>query len=554
MEQVVVVGSGASGVHFALTLLRKGYRVLMLDVGRGSRAALRPDADFATLKAELPDPAAYLLGNDYGSLILPGNKSEYYGFPPSKEYVFAPTEEFRYQATGFAPLFSFAAGGLAQAWTGGCYPFNDRDLEEFPFRYRELAPYYAEVAERIGITGIRDDMEPFFPLHDSLSSPLTLDEHSQRLLDSYRGISNRLNRAYNFYMGRSRIAVLSASRDGRRPCDYSGRCLWGCPGESLYTPSITLRECQRYETFTYQPGMYVSHFRYAAGGKVKSVLARSSDDGALNEIPVGTLVLAAGALGSSRIVLESIARDTGQVQTLAGLMDNRQVLLPFLNLGMIGRPYETNTYQYHQLAIGVPGATSSDYVHGLVTTLKTALIHPIVQSLPFDLGTSLKVFRNIHSALGIVNVNFSDHRRPANAVTLGKAGGPLGDRELVIEYTAHSDEPARLRRAIRSFQKAMRQIGCFVPGFMSHVRPMGASVHYAGLLPMSAEGRPFTCTPWGQSRDFENLFVVDGTSLPSLPAKNLTFTLMANAVRVASLSFENERAGVGQARNAGGLS
>jgi hypothetical protein len=30
---------------------------------------------------------------------------------------------------------------------------------------------------------------------------------------------------------------------------------------------------------------------------------------------------------------------------------------------------------------------------------------------------------------------------------------------------------------------------------------------------------------------------VDGTTFPALPAKNLTFTLMANALRVAARSF-----------------
>ena len=35
MDKVVIVGSGASGVHFALSLLEKGYEVVMLDVGVG---------------------------------------------------------------------------------------------------------------------------------------------------------------------------------------------------------------------------------------------------------------------------------------------------------------------------------------------------------------------------------------------------------------------------------------------------------------------------------------------------------------------------------------
>jgi choline dehydrogenase-like flavoprotein len=66
---------------------------------------------------------------------------------------------------------------------------------------------------------------------------------------------------------------------------------------------------------------------------------------------------------------------------------------------------------------------------------------------------------------------------------------------------------------------------------------MGASVHYAGTIPMTREAAPFTATPEGRSRDFQNLWFVDGTTFPFLPAKNLTFTLMANAARIADRAF-----------------
>jgi choline dehydrogenase-like flavoprotein len=51
---------------------------------------------------------------------------------------------------------------------------------------------------------------------------------------------------------------------------------------------------------------------------------------------------------------------------------------------------------------------------------------------------------------------------------------------------------------------------------------------------MSAQPAPWSVSPECRSYDIDNLFVVDGAAMPFLPAKNLTFTLMANAVRVAS--------------------
>jgi choline dehydrogenase-like flavoprotein len=54
---------------------------------------------------------------------------------------------------------------------------------------------------------------------------------------------------------------------------------------------------------------------------------------------------------------------------------------------------------------------------------------------------------------------------------------------------------------------------------------------------MTRVAGPFTATEHGQSRDFENVFLVDGATFPFLPAKNVTFTLMANAVRIARAAF-----------------
>jgi choline dehydrogenase-like flavoprotein len=169
-----------------------------------------------------------------------------------------------------------------------------------------------------------------------------------------------------------------------------------------------------------------------------------------------------------------------------------------------------------------------------VTTLKTALIHPLVQTLPFDLATGVSVFRNVHSGLGMVNINFPDGRRQENHVSLDTTSTT---HRLSIHYRPESDEPERLRRGIALFKGILAKLKCFAPLRTIHVRPMGASVHYAGTLPMTNDAAPWTCTKYGQSRDIENLYFADGSTFPDLPAKNLTFTLMANATRIAEEAF-----------------
>lgn len=528
---VTVVGSGASGVHFALTLLRQGLSVRMIDVGRQAQAPVLPAATLNDLKRTLPDPASYFLGERFDGALLPGVDEEFYGIPPSKEFVFDAPGDFRHESAGFAPLFSFARGGLGEVWTAGCYPLNAAEVADFPFDHAELMRCYDEVAGRIGVTGVADDLAPFMPVHRYLQPPLRLDAHGERLMASYATHRRSLNDR-GVFMGRTRVATLSQPLGDRQPCDYKGRCLWGCPHGALYTPSQTLRECMGYQAFEYVPGFVVSHLRLA-GNRVAAVVARPADGGPAQEFPADRVALAAGALLSTRIFLATALANAGERVRLPGLMDNRQLLVPFVNLGMIGRPFVAESYQYHQLGMGVQGGSEKDYVHGQVTTLKTAMVHPLIQRLPFDLGTSTYLFRAIHAALGLVNVNLRDTRRDGSWLELSEGDEP----HLRIHYRPPDDEPARIDDAVGRVKEALLDLGCVVPPGMVHRRPMGASVHYAGTLPMTREARAFTTTPHGESREFENLFMVDGATFPFLPAKNLTFTLMANAVRIATAAF-----------------
>ncbi len=504
----------------------------MLDVGYERPEVLCPEKNIDELKECLKDPVDYFLGENFESFIPPDYGAEYYGFPPNKNYVLHKPRQFDFSSSGFAPLFSFAQGGLAEVWTGGVYALNDSELDDFPFSFKELLPYYNEVAERIGMNGAKDDMLTFFPWHENLMEPLNPDYHSSMLLSSYARKKNYLNNKFGFYMGRSRVATLSHDRNDRKACTYSGRCLWGCPNGAFYTPSLTLQECKKYSAFKYVSGMYVSYFKYNKQNHITSVMAESVQDSTLHEFPVNKLVLAAGTASSSKIFLESVFRKTGEVIKLTGLMDNRQILVPFLNLKMIGKECKRDSYQYHQVAFGIKTADSREHIHGQVTTLKSALIHPIIQSFTLDLKTSIFAFGNLHSALGVINLNFHDVRRDENYISLN-VDRDFSRTALLINYKPVDGEKAVMEGAMNVVKKAFLKLGCIVPVKMAHIRPMGASVHYAGTIPMSEEKTAFTASKYCQSHDFNNLYFVDGTTFPFLPAKQLTLTMMANAVRVA---------------------
>lgn len=540
---VIVIGAGPSGLHVALTALERGRPVTLVDVGNSAPSPPLADRAFPQLKTDLPDPVSYFLGKDYLGAEIPADidesASEYYRLPPSKDHVFARPAQFGMQADGIAPLVSFAGGGLAECWTAGAYPFNEDDLSAFPFGYDDLAPHYATVARRIGIGGVADDLSRHFPPHDGLSDPVRLNPGSARLLAAYDARRARLHRRHAVRLGRSRQAALSHGLGDRKACFQCGRCLWGCPNGALYTPSLSLADCLKNPLFTYVPGRYASHFTLSDATTLEALVTYPSQGGAAEEMTAEAFVLACGTLNSSAIFLRTLWHSGRHVAPLRGLMDNRQLLAPFLNLGMLGRDYGAGeSYQYHQLAVGLPGRIAAHYVHGQITMFTSGAAHPVIQQLPLGLRGASGVFAALRSALGVVNLNFHDDRRPGNIATLDPTNlDATGAPRLDLHYRPRQDEGVAIAEATSRMRRFFLDLGApLIPG-MARLRPMGASVHYAGTLPMSEARTELAVSPSGQSWDFGNLFVADGATFPFLPAKNLTLTLMALATRTAKGIF-----------------
>jgi choline dehydrogenase-like flavoprotein len=138
----------------------------------------------------------------------------------------------------------------------------------------------------------------------------------------------------------------------------------------------------------------------------------------------------------------------------------------------------------------------------------------------------------MRAALGVANIWLSDTRRSENVARLDI--GERGFARLVLEYGDDSRDLPATSDAIARTRAALGVLGCVAPGSMVKILPRGSSVHYAGTIPMGGSEDEHTTRADGMVRGFDGLYVADGAGFPWLPAKNITFTLMANATRIAS--------------------
>ncbi|HEY1790923.1 MAG TPA: GMC oxidoreductase, partial [Verrucomicrobiae bacterium] len=84
-------------------------------------------------------------------------------------------------------------------------------------------------------------------------------------------------------------------------------------------------------------------------------------------------------------------------------------------------------------------------------------------------------------------------------------------------------------------QGQFRALGGFVIPPMLQISKPGRGFHCGSSLPMRAQpASDFETDCLGRPRGWSRIHVVDASVLPSVPATTITFSVMANAHRIAS--------------------
>lgn len=512
----IVVGSGP-GATFAAYGLR-GKRVLVLDVGFDAPQA-KLDGNIYELRRNSHDLFLPLIGESFESLYNLHNrpislklKSPYMNFVCQDWSRLSPVV-----SNTFEGVVSLAKGGLANAWGAGVYRFSEEDLRGFPIGEGDLRPHYDAVTQHIGVSGANDDLAPYFGHDDALLPPLQLSALFTELMERYRRAHTRFERE-GVLLGRPRLAVLTKEWNGRPAYEYDNLEFFQAHNPAIYTPAYTIDEMRSSGAIEYLDRRLVVRYREHEG-RVE-VEARNLRDNKDEVWCARKLCIGAGALNTARIVLES----KSDYETRLPVLDNPMACIPFFSLGRIGAGLPIHDSSLAQLNLIARDAESGDTLQGTLYGTTGPLRSDVLFTLPLSFRSNLALMKYVLPAAGLLMLFYPGVESSASYVRLRKSG------ELEIEFAAAGARSVMERRII----KLLRQIG-----YLSHQvliqRPgMGQGLHYAGTLPMRTSPQRYQTDADGRLAGTRHVYVVDGSCFSRLPAKNLTFTIMANALRVGT--------------------
>lgn len=508
----IVVGSGPSGLAVTLALLSRGRQVTMVDGGE----MLEPDAAArqAAMAAHAPDSWTQQMIDDWQTPQFSSNSGlvQRYG---SNFAQIPPTESQQLQASWFALRASHAVGGLSNVWGAAVLPSRQADIETWPVSIGDLEPHYRAITDAMPMAGRPDRLEQLFPaVAMGGRAELTPGPQGRRLLERLDWIADTLARG-GIHVGQARQAVAAG-------CKYCGMCLHGCPWNMIFSTRHSLDNLKKNHNFTHSPGRIVTRFSETA----RRVHVDLNDGTTLK---ADRLFLAAGVLETAQIVLASHS-DPEQSLTLR---DSQHFFLPLLHQWKPDGNPETDPH--HTMAeafveIDDPAVSpflTHTQIYGWNEFYAREMIARYARRLPGSTPLLRAISRRLMVAQTFLHSDHSAH-----------IGLSLSANGTLLSAMLHEnpDTLGVATAAKNKLAKSFGQAGLVALKFASRLEPPGSSFHTGGTLPMSNTPKILQTDTNGRLHGLNRVHVVDASVLPSIPATTITFTVMANAHRIGSVS------------------
>jgi len=508
----IVVGSGPSGWSVTLALLARGREVTMIDGGQTldqhaqekqkTLAAISPDAwtqeqieTWQMPQFGSAENVARRFGSDYAQVI--------------------PEQTLQDPPDWFGLRASHAVGGLSNVWGAAVLPNRQADIADWPVKTADLAPHYKAIADVMPVSGRADRLEtlfPAFPMSDR--TPLSPGPQGRTLLKRLDQEGDALERE-GVHSGQARQAIFSN-------CRYCGMCLHGCPWNLIFSTNHALDRLESNPKFTHLSGRIATRFS-ETNTKTELYL----EDG--TTLKADRVYLAAGVLETARIVLSS-QPVPGQQLTL---LDSQHFFLPTLHSWRPdGQPENDQHHTLTEAFIEIDDPQISPYLsHTQIYGWNEFYAREMIASYGTKLPGSASLFHALSRRLMVAQTFLhSDYS--------AQIGLRLGDNDTRLRATLHENPTtAPMIKAVKSkLAKSLRRVGLYALSFASRPGAPGSSFHSGGTLPMSATPGPLQTDPSGRLLGLERVYVVDASVLPSIPATTITFSVMANAHRIGTVS------------------
>jgi len=559
MEQnsfdAIVVGSGMSGGWAAKELTEKGLKTLVLERGRMVR---HPDYPTAT-----KDPWDLPYGNRITQEIRhrkPVQTRTGYPTPANQHWFVDDLDNPYVEEQPFDWLRGYHVGGRSLMWARQSYRFGPLDFEAnakegvaipWPVTYDEIAPWYDKVEIFAGISGSVENLHQlpdgkFLPPHDLNC----VEVDFKKRLDEKLGRKLIIGRCANL------TAPLTHNESPQRgTCQARNMCIRGCPfGGYFSSVSSTLPSAERTGNMTLLPNQIVYELIYDNDkGKATGVRVLDAETGKQTDYFAKIVFLCASALGSAYIMLNSTSsrfpngfgNDSGELG--CNIMDHNKPgnsnasVEGYLDVAYTGRrPNGFYIPRYRNV-----GKDKRDYLRGFGYQGRAARAGYGRFNDSAAIGEDLKKEFQEPGPWNVSMTAFGEilphheNRARLDRDKKDKHGLPL----LAVNAVVRENERKMEQDMKNDAAEMLEAAGFKNVTVKSDSYNVGNSIHESGTARMGTDPKKSVLNKFNQVHACKNVFVTDGSFMPSFGCQNPSLTYMAFTARAAAHAVDELKKG-----------
>ena len=487
----LIIGSGFGAAAAALRLVEAGLSTLMLERGRPAKRDAQDWDQRQILVEKRYRSASPLRVRQYG-------KRDYATEHPNE-----------------------VLGGMSVFYGGASLRLRERDFSHWPIGYGDLEPYYSQAEQALHVHG-RAGLDPCEPQRSQpypAESP-DLAVPAQRIRDAGQRLGLKpfpIPLAINFTDSNRPLCVRCNTCDG-----------FPCKIEAKNDVTATLLRQAQSRGLQIITGAIVVRLESGADA-VTAAVCVDVESGKECRFEASVFCLAAGALGSPAILQRSGLRSEGERDFVG------RYLMRHCNAVVTGIfPFRTNPDRvfHKQLCFtdyymdADADAAESGPAVGVIQDIYTPSAPVIRHFAP--LGTrSLAglLANNMQNLLCVAE----DEPRYENAVRTGSELDCYGVAVTTVDHAYVRADMDRRQKLIVQAKRILRSAGALV----TRVHDIDSFSHAVGTIRFGDSAAVSALDESCRFRGFENLYVTDGSFMPTSGGVNPSLTITANAFRVA---------------------
>lgn len=542
---VCVIGSGAGAGPIIYELTKKGLNVCVLEKGD-----IYKRDDFS--KDEI--------ANVRRDLFTPKLEDEYHTI---EEFVHNKWTKFPTYESGWNFWNGSLLGGSSNLMSGFFYRLKPKDFKlastygkiegsnivDWPISYEDMEKYYDKVEKIVGVSG-EVSKSKFQEPRSSKNFPFkALDEHP-----IVKDI-NKASKALNYDIVKTPRAIISEQKEHRMPCYYSNYCgsyacssgAKGSSREALIIPSLKTNKLKIISN------AFVVKLNTNKNKKVKSA-TYINKQGKRKNLNAKLFVLAAQAVESSRLLLNS--KDENFPNGLANNSNNVGKNFLSSSGGIVSGTFDESFMKIDDLLSpglfvnrGIMEFYYKKKFKGGLLELVFEHANPIRRAnyLKWDENDNLifgktlqdKIFKTFTQTRTLNIEIFADWTPNDNAFISvdekykDKFGIPVAN----IRIGAHKQDLKVSYFLEEKAKKLLEKMNA--KHIKSNVSSLPSQNLQAGGCRFGNDPKTSVLNKYCQAHEVQNLFVTDGSFMPTGGSVPYTFTIYANSFRVADYIKEN---------------